>query len=98
VANEGFILTSGRPRSRRPTPRTSREYLQQKLDDRPETGLMQRAKLATKDERARNAINCMAYHEVQDQLRSGASLPDEAAARAKMELVAERVENKKARG
>lgn len=97
MANAGYILTSGRPRVRRPAPKTAREWLERRLDDRPETAAMQRAKLATRDEKARAAIDCMTYHDVEEQKRGGVALPNEDKARAKMEKVAERCENRKDR-
>lgn len=78
----------------RPAPRTARELLQQKLDDRPETAKMQRVKMMTREEKARAGIDGMTRAHLESARAAGLNV-SESEIRAEVQKVADRVELRK---
>lgn len=97
MANEGFILTGGRPRSRKPEPENLTQAFLERAEKRPEYAGLQRTKLMSRDERALTAIDRMTKDECDTQKKVGL-LPNQDAVRRQMENVAEIVEKKKDNG
>lgn len=94
MANAGFIFANGMPRARRPKPRTMREYIERKLEDRPETAAMQRAETLTREEKARWAIDVMTRDAIESERMSGNNAPSEESLRANVARIARRHEAK----
>lgn len=77
MPNEGFVFPNGIPRIRRAAPRNGREYLERKLEDRPETAKLQERKTWTREEKHRGAIDEMTKETIEDNRRAGKYEPEE---------------------
>lgn len=98
MANEGFILPNGIPHIRRPAPRTSKEALRRKLDEKPEAGQMQRVKTLTQEQKGRWAIDVMARDAAKSAEMHGKPQQSVEAHRDDMRKVAEKSDKRKALG
>jgi len=70
MPNEGYIMFKSKNSGRR-IPKTTREVLEDRLDAKPETGLMQRHKLMTREEKHRGAIDTMTRDVLKDNQKEG---------------------------
>ena len=100
MANAGFILMNGRRGTTR-APRqnlTAKEYLAERMAAKPEAAAIERAKLMTREERARAGIDCMTRDMLNDAQRSGDNRATEESIRSEVVKIAERTESKRDAG
>ena len=93
MPNSGHIIIRSGARSTGRA-QTYEELKRNKLESRPEHDAMQRAKLATREERARNGINAMVRAECDSERQQGRE-PSESKIRAEVQKVADRAEAKR---